>query len=212
MRALLSGGGRFDLANEQLPLLQRALTIAGFSPRLLTIPTPLKYPPFDELDGLIKLFGTASIWPDVKLEILTANTQDHPDYDQAASLIKWANIILILGGNYAEQMDRWRKTGIDQLLVDAAHNDSALMVGGSTGFACWFRAAQTNSHPHSYNGSAHSRYRLEPGLGVLPALACPHYESHHRATGEARATRFRGRPSPATHRHHWHWSKHSRSH
>jgi peptidase E len=187
MKAFLAGGGRFDLETERLPLLNQALAMAGPTPRLLIIPTPLKWPPFDELDGL-KHYLTASKH---EFKTLTPSPQAMPNYHDAAALIAWANVILIPGGNFTEQMARWRKTGIDQLLIKAAHTNSAVFVGGSTGLMCWFDRAQTNTHLLSRTGPSHTRYRLEKGLGVLPALVCAHYESFHARTGLPRAMSFR---------------------
>jgi hypothetical protein len=186
MRAILSGGGRYDQEFERLPFLKRALAMAGTSPRLLIVPTPLKWPPFDEVDSLIATLKPLKI----DLKTLTPDTQSHPDPHQAAELIHWANVILVLGGNFMEQMTRWRATSIDHMLIAAAGTDKVL-VGGSTGLMCWFQYGHTNTHTLDYTGPSHSAYRFEPGLGVLPAAACAHYEGFHTGTGAPRAASFR---------------------
>lgn len=185
MKAILAGGGRFDLDNERWPTLVRALDMAGSNPKLLIIPTPLKWAPFDELDHLASRLTSEGI----NYQSLTPGTQDVPDYDRAKQLLEWCDVILVLGGNFMQQMIHWRQTGIDDLLKHAA--TTKVLAGSSTGMMCWFDLAHTNTHELTYTGQSHRDYRLEPALGVIPAIACPHYDGFQMRNGTPRAESFR---------------------
>lgn len=192
MKAILAGGGRFDLDTERWPTLIRALAMAGSEPKLLVIPTPLKWAPFDELEKLESRLRAAKI----KFKLLTTDTQAVPDYDRAKELIAWSSVILVLGGNFMQQMIHWRQNGIDELLISAA--PTKVLVGSSTGMMCWFELAHTNTHELGYTGPSHRDYRLEPALGIIPAIACPHYDGFQMRNGTPRAESFRAMISRRT--------------
>ena len=177
--AVLGGGGWFN--EDSAVLLERGALLCGSTPRLLVMPTPLSSLPCGELDGIRHRFGS---WDP---EFLTEDTQAMPDPSRAEELIEWANIILVMGGNFGENMKRWRETGIDQMLLTASERGK-VFVGSSNGLNCWFKAGQTLDRP--LDEPKATEYFLQPGLGVLPALVCAHYDNFQPATGVPRSVSF----------------------
>lgn len=80
-----------------------------------------------------------------------------------------ADIVFVTGGNTYRAMRRWRQLGVDRLLR-VAYERGAVMSGLSAGAICWFSWGNSNSF---YTDKP---FRVK-GLGWLPALLCPHYDS-----------------------------------
>ena len=74
-------------------------------------------------------------------------------------------------------MRRWRRLGVDRMLVDA-HRRGTVLAGLSAGAVCWFRFGHSDSmsfyHPERWD---YIRVRC---LGLIPGTCCPHYDGEHR--------------------------------
>ena len=182
-RGVLGGGGWFN--EDSAPLVRRAYDLCGTSPRLLVMPTPLSSLPCDELDGIKTIFG-GELGPN-SFRVLTDDTQQIPDPNRARELLEWANVVLVMGGNYAENMKRWSYTGIDQMMLNTAETDT-VFTGASTGLISWFTAAQTVDTPLGEPND--KQYYLHRGLRKLPALVSAHYDNFQSGTGIPRSVSF----------------------
>ena len=69
------------------------------------------------------------------------------------------DIIYVGGGNTKFMLEKWRKLGVDKLLIEA-YNRGIVCSGLSAGSYCWFKL----------------NYDLINGLGIINAVNCVHYE------------------------------------
>jgi dipeptidase E len=116
------------------------------------------------------------------------------------------DIILVSGGNTLFARDRWVKLGIDKL-INGAMAKGVVLSGGSAGAIVWFDGGHSDSmEPESYKNppgpllnpnatkeelAAGWAYIRVPGLNILPALLCPHYDMTG-SNGVHRAVSFTG--------------------
>jgi len=98
-----------------------------------------------------------------------------PSKKEIASKIAKADIIYVGGGNTLKMMRLWRKLGVDKMLEKAWQNGK-VMCGVSAGSICWFDSGHSDSM--SYYNSKKWEYINVSGLDLLPAVHCPHYDSH----------------------------------
>lgn len=89
-----------------------------------------------------------------------------------------ADIIYAGGGDPLRMMTVWGRTGILPLLKNAAER-GAVMCGVSAGAMCWFDFGYSDRDYYDAAVSEPS-YRLIPGLGLLHAVCCPHYDEPGR--------------------------------
>jgi len=82
-----------------------------------------------------------------------------------------ADIIYVGGGNTLKMMTIWRKRGIDKILKKA-HKKGIVLSGVSAGSICWFNFGNSDSRKFTSNST---RLIKVNGLGLIPALHCPHY-------------------------------------
>eukprot|EP00457_Paulinella_chromatophora_P005721 gb/GEZN01005738.1/.p1 GENE.gb/GEZN01005738.1/~~gb/GEZN01005738.1/.p1 ORF type:complete len:369 (+),score=38.98 gb/GEZN01005738.1/:53-1108(+) len=114
-----------------------------------------------------------------------------------------ADIVLVSGGNTLYALNRWAVTGVDKLLWEAMKKGT-VMSGGSAGGIVWFDGGHSDSmDPTSYknppgpwlNPSMSTEdlknwaYIRVAGLGMLPGLFGPHYDTTG-SNGVVRATDF----------------------
>lgn len=94
--------------------------------------------------------------------------------DEIRHRISWADIIYVGGGNTLRMMRAWRRRGVDEELK-AAYNDGTVMCGLSAGAICLFDAGISDSR----KGSNPINWKpiLVKGLGLIPGVCCPHYDS-----------------------------------
>jgi dipeptidase E len=102
---------------------------------------------------------------------------DKPDPRDVARRIRCADLIYVGGGNTLKMMRRWRYLGVDQLLL-RAYRKGTVLSGLSAGCLCWFDWGHSDSmcfyHPDDWD------YVRVRGLGLIPALGCPHYDGEKR--------------------------------
>lgn len=84
------------------------------------------------------------------------------------SVLEEQDLFVICGGNTKSLLALWREWRVDCGLVDA-YRRGAVMIGSSAGMNCWFQGCVTDSIPGQMSAL--------PGIGLLPASSCPHYDS-----------------------------------
>jgi dipeptidase E len=97
------------------------------------------------------------------------------DAQDPRDVILAQDAIYVGGGNTANMLAIWRIHGVDRALREAWRR--GIVLGGiSAGMNCWFERCSTDSYG--------PLRLLDDGLGLLPGLACPHYdaEEHRRPT------------------------------
>jgi len=96
---------------------------------------------------------------------------------QLEEKILGADIIYVGSGNTLKMMSVWRKLGVDKLLK-IAYEKGTVMAGVSAGGICWFNFGNSDARRFA-SGSA--KLIKVKGLGLIPALLCPHYNTEiHR--------------------------------
>ena len=98
--------------------------------------------------------------------------------DELKSRVSAADIIYVGGGDPLRMMKVWERVGLLPLLREAAER-GAVMCGVSAGAMCWFSAGYSD---RDYYDPAieNPAYRLIDGLGLIPAVCCPHYDEPGR--------------------------------
>ncbi|NTV41571.1 MAG: type 1 glutamine amidotransferase-like domain-containing protein [Candidatus Moranbacteria bacterium] len=97
--------------------------------------------------------------------------------EELETKILGADIIYIGQGNTLKMMTIWRKFGVDKLLK-IAYEKGIVMAGVSAGAICWFACGNSDSRRFTSGSDKLIRVR---GLGFVPTLLCPHYDSEvHR--------------------------------
>jgi dipeptidase E len=96
-----------------------------------------------------------------------------------------ADAIYIGGGNTLKMMSRWRRLGVDTMLKKAFRK-GIILSGVSAGSICLFDAGVSDSR--QYRNPKSHQYIKVTGMGLIPALNCPHYKSKlydkgHRTKG-----------------------------
>lgn len=103
--------------------------------------------------------------------------REQPTLQQIEGKILSADIIWVGGGNTLKMMKRWRKLGVDRVLLQA-YERGIVLSGISAGSICWFKDGHSDSM--SFYGSQQWNYVRVRGLGLIPATHCPHYHAEHR--------------------------------
>src|SRR5271166_1295228 len=80
----------------------------------------------------------------------------------------------------------WRRWGVDKLLK-LAYENGTVLSGISAGSICWFESGHSDSM--SFYNPRKWRYINVKGLGLIPGIHCPHYNS--RTLGVPRRRHFR---------------------
>ncbi len=88
-------------------------------------------------------------------------------------LVGEADIIYVGGGNTLRMMQMWKRYGFDTLLRDA-YERGVVLSGVSAGAICWFQSGHSDSL--SFWRPADWKYMMVEGLGLIPAMTCPHYD------------------------------------
>ncbi len=81
------------------------------------------------------------------------------------------DIIYVGGGNTLKMMTAWRKKGVDKILQKAAQK-GIVLAGVSAGSVCWFESGCSDARRMENPKADYIKVR---GLGLIPALHCPHY-------------------------------------
>jgi len=87
-----------------------------------------------------------------------------------SALLLAQDLILVSGGNTANQQAVWKLHGVDSILREA-YERGIVLSGWSAGGLCWFEAGVTDSF-HVTELAA-----LQGLLGILAGSFCPHFNS-----------------------------------
>jgi peptidase E len=90
---------------------------------------------------------------------------------ELAAFVAEQDVIYVGGGSTANLIAVWRTHRLDVAIRDAWSRGS-ILSGVSAGMVCWFTGGLTDS----YGGLE----RLNDGLGLIEATACPHYDGDER--------------------------------
>lgn len=137
-------------------------------PQVLFIPTASSDAP-SYIDVVIAQYQTR-MGCNVRTLLVHQNTVPMADMQTA---IQTADIIYVGGGNTRMMMNRWQELGIDTLLKQA-HARGAIMAGLSAGSICWYESGHSDSLSYEQEDWDYIR---TPGLGLIPFIHCPHYNS-----------------------------------
>lgn len=88
-----------------------------------------------------------------------------------------SDLIYVGGGNTLKMMMTWRRLGVDALLESAGRR-GAVLSGSSAGANCWFRYGCSDSR--KFTTPEDWTFIRVRGLGLIDAVACPHYHVEHR--------------------------------
>ncbi len=91
--------------------------------------------------------------------------------EHIAAKIEAADLIYVGGGDTLFMLDKWRETGLLELILQA-YERGTVICGLSAGAICWFKDMYTDFE--IMRGES-SRYVMKKGLGVLGGAMCPHY-------------------------------------
>ena len=87
---------------------------------------------------------------------------------EARGFLNDLDILYVGGGATKKMLAHWQKTGICEILLEAAYG-GVILSGVSAGAICWFSELLL--------GSAKDGYTLHKGLGLLAGSACPHFSN-----------------------------------
>ena len=97
---------------------------------------------------------------DVKLLKLVVES---PSEDEISSLLEWADIIYIGGGNTILLIETLKKYSLDTTFKNIFHNKRKVLCGLSAGALCWFEFGMSDSIP--------GKWIFVPCLGILEGCA-----------------------------------------
>lgn len=165
------GGGSIGFKKKATttPIDQAILALSPKKqPRILFIPTASK-----DSERYVEVFSRHYGTTLGMKHIDTLLLYSHPTSKEIREKIAAADIIYVGGGNTYRMMRFWKQLGVDKLL-DKARKRGAVLCGLSAGAICW--AAYGNSDSRRYSSGSESFIRVT-GLGFVPLLICPHYNS-----------------------------------
>lgn len=93
-----------------------------------------------------------------------------------------SDIVYVGGGNTLKMMKCWRKYGVD-IVLRQAWESGVIMSGLSAGSICWFQSGQSDSRKQS-EGDKDFGFMKVRGMGFIPWLHCPHYDTEMRRRPE----------------------------
>lgn len=98
------------------------------------------------------------------------------DVEKIKGKIEKADAIYIGGGDTVYMLEKWKETGLYDLIVKAYH-DGKIICGLSAGAICWFKDMYTD---YEIMRGQSSNYVLKKGIGILDGLMCPHFNEREK--------------------------------
>ena len=95
------------------------------------------------------------------------------------SLLSWADIIYVGGGDTIFMMQVWRQNGLDKKLKRIYEKDLAVLTGISAGAICWFNCGHSDSESFEKEGNWNYCWANEM-LDIFHIAFCPHYNEDGR--------------------------------
>jgi dipeptidase E len=182
MRAIVAIGGGLIRTRGTAAIDREIIRLSGKKhPRLLFLPTASS----DAERYWIHVRNYFGNFLKCRTDVLYL-IQDPPSPAEARKKILSADIVYVGGGNTLMMMRVWRRLGIDKLLR-SAFGAGAVLCGISAGAICWFDSGHSDSL--SFYNPKDWKYVNVKGLGLIPGIHCPHYNS--RTLGIPRRAHFR---------------------
>lgn len=97
-----------------------------------------------------------------------------PDADEIKKIIFGADIVYVGGGNVTQLMNTLKKTGVDNLLIQA-YNRGIIMAGNSAGGCVWFEY-YGNDEDEDFDGTIDT-LKTKKALGLLRGYFEPHWNT-----------------------------------
>ena len=166
------GGGELGML-ETAEIDKRIIELTGKTrPKALFIPTAS-----GDAAGYVETFETC-YGKEFGCQTRTLNLiQNPPSFEKMSALVLDSDLIYVGGGNTYRMMKRWRRLGLDSVLVEAASR-GIVLTGLSAGAICWFKYGHSDSR--SFSSNVEWNYIRVSGLGFVNAIYCPHYHSENR--------------------------------
>lgn len=95
------------------------------------------------------------------------------------SLLSWADIIYVGGGDTIFMMRTWRECSLDVKLKQIYENDLAVLTGISAGAICWFNCGHSDSESF-HNKDDWNYCWANEMLDIFHMAYCPHYNEEGR--------------------------------
>ena len=113
---------------------------------------------------------------EVKPLCLCSKEYDDKEID---SLLSWADIIYVGGGDTVSMIQIWKQHRLDVKLKRIYEKDLAVLTGLSAGAICWFNCGHSDSE--SFNEEDNCNYCWANGmLDIFHIAYCPHYNEEGR--------------------------------
>lgn len=175
-RIVAIAGG--DLSSTR-PLNQHAIQLSGKSnPNVLFIGTASH-----DAAGYIESIAREFVFLGCNVKALRLANGDCSDCE-AETLLAWADVIYVGGGDTVFMMQTWKRFGLDEKLKRIYAQDAAVLTGLSAGAICWFRCGHSDSG--AFQGAENWNYCWADGmLDIVPMAYCPHYNEEGRDTFDA---------------------------
>lgn len=146
----------------------------------------------DKINPNVLFIGTASRDAEEYIEVITKEfkllncevkslcicSKSH-DEKEVESLISWADIIYIGGGDTIYMMQVWKQHGLDEMLKRIYENDLAVLTGISAGAICWFNCGHSDSECFQKEDNWNYCWANEM-LDIFHIAFCPHYNEEGR--------------------------------
>ena len=99
--------------------------------------------------------------------------------EEMDTLLSWADMIYVGGGDTITMMRMWREHGLDVRLREIYQKDSAVLAGVSAGAICWFCCGHSDSE--SFHKAEGWNFCWADGmLDLFHKAYCPHYNENGR--------------------------------
>lgn len=131
-----------------------------------------------DADGYIDVITKAflKLNCEVKCLCLCLNNYSNEEID---SILAWADIIYVGGGDTIFMMEIFKKYGLDQKLIQIYKKDLAVLTGISAGAICWFTCGHSDSE-YFLNNENWNYCWANGMLNIFHAAFCPHYNEEGR--------------------------------
>lgn len=158
------GGGEMDQGHTSTVDAFIIQSSGQASPKVLFLPTASKDPP-GYSEKVTGYFGQG--WG---CEVRSLTLTKNPSPRAVADHLAWAEVVYVGGGDTRLLLKTWARFSLGDHFR-AALDRGVVLSGISAGAICWFDGGI----------GAYNRYQPLPGLGLVPGLVLPHYESGNRA-------------------------------
>lgn len=126
------------------------------------------------IDVITKEFN--SLKCEVKTLCLCSQKYDDKEID---SILSWADIIYVGGGDTIFMMQKWKQYGVDVKLKNIYEKDSAVLTGISAGAICWFNCGHSDSASFHKEDTWNYCWANDM-LDIFHIVYCPHYNGDGR--------------------------------